>query len=252
MVTKNVLIIGCGEVGSALLQIEEEHNNRCVVLEKDTKPTLGMLDTNFDVCHINIPYTHDFENVIMSYMEMFKTPPNLVVINSTVPVGTTRNVAASTDLCVVHSPICGVHPNLYDGIKTFVKFVGGPTDVATLVAEHFNSIGIQTYYCGKYENSELAKLLSTTYYNWCIQFARLANDVCNKTETDFDKVYSAFNKEYNSGYTTLGKRNVVRPILYPPKVEIGGHCIVPNTYLLPPSELKDLITTLNMRVKTAC
>ena len=30
----------------------------------------------------------------------------------------------------------------------------------------------------------------------------------------------------------LGKKNVIRPVLFPPDKGIGGHCVVPNTEIL--------------------
>ena len=53
-----------------------------------------------------------------------------------------------------------------------------------------------------------------------------------RNEVDFEKAVTDFNKTYNKGYTKLGKKNVVRPVLYPPLKKISGHCILPNTEIL--------------------
>ena len=91
----------------------------------------------------------------------------------------------------------------------------------------------------------MSKILSTTYYNWNIQFCRLVKEICEEYDLDFDSVYNHFNKTYNEGYTELDMKNVVRPILYPPKGKVGGHCQLPNIELLPEGELKKIMKELN-------
>jgi len=54
-----------------------------------------------------------------------------------------------------------------------------------------------------------------------------------------------WNKQYNDGYTKLGKSNVVRPVLTPPSGKIGGHCVSQNFELLPEGKLKKVIKELN-------
>ena len=90
-----------------------------------------------------------------------------------------------------------------------------------------------------WKNGELAKLLDTTYYGYNILFAKYVNEMCQENDLDFDNVYTKPNKTYNSGYTELGKTNVIRPVLTPPDGEIGGHCVTQNFKLLPAGKLKD-------------
>ena len=40
-----------------------------------------------------------------------------------------------------------------------------------------------------------------------------------------------YNQTYNEEYTTLNKSNVIRPVLVGGE-KIGGHCIIPNSYIL--------------------
>ena len=49
---------------------------------------------------------------------------------------------------------------------------------------------------------------------------------------DFDAVATEFNETYNDGYTKLGKKNVIRPVLFVDDKPIGGHCIIPNAKIL--------------------
>ena len=65
---------------------------------------------------------------------------------------------------VVHSPVRGVHPYLFEGLKTFVKYVGAEDKKAGEMAKkHFESLGIKTKLVYPAKTSELAKLFCTTY-----------------------------------------------------------------------------------------
>ena len=62
-----------------------------------------------------------------------------------------------------------------------------------------------------------------------------------------------FNKTYNEGYKKIGKKNVIRPVLYPPKGGITGHCVIPNAKILRKrfkSRALDLILDYDPRKKT--
>jgi hypothetical protein len=57
--------------------------------------------------------------IVKIYKESFDS--NIVIIHSTVSVGTTKKCGDD----FVHSPIRGKHLNLEEGIKTFTKFFSG-------------------------------------------------------------------------------------------------------------------------------
>ncbi len=240
---KNILLIGEGEVGSAIKRIEEEAGNAVHILDLkyETKPAPGSIA--FDVCHVNVPYSQKFISIIVDYVKNYK--PKIVIINSTVPVGTTDKILKKIKCPAVHSPIRGIHPQLYEGVKTFSKIIGGPAEDCRLADEHLKSIGLNTMIYKSTKESELAKVLCTTYYGWCILFAKQVNYMCQKHGLDYNNVYKDFNASYNEGYTRLGKTNVVRPVLTPPEGLIGGHCIGSNFELLPKSKLKKFAKKLN-------
>ena len=56
--------------------------------------------------------------------------------------------------------------------------------------------------------------------------------ICKKEKVNFDDVATEFNKTYNEGYSKLGMKNVIRPVLFAPEGGIGGHCVVPNAKIL--------------------
>lgn len=240
---KNILLIGEGEVGSAIKRIEEEAGNAVHILDLkyEAKPIPDSVI--FDVCHVNIPYSQKFIGIVADYMKSYR--PKLVIINSTVPVGTTDKVKRKIKRATVHSPIRGIHPQLYEGVKTFTKIIGGSAEDCRLADEHLKSICLNTAIYNSAKESELAKVLCTTYYGWCILFAKQVNYMCQKHGLDYNNVYRDFNASYNDGYAKLGKPNVVRPILIPPEGLIGGHCVGSNFELLPKSKLKKFAKKLN-------
>jgi len=186
-----------------------------------------------DVLHVAIPFNKDFIDEVLNAIDKIK--PSLVIINSTVPVGTTRKIKEKIpfDISVVHSPVIGIHPYLVKSLKTFKKIIGANTNSEYKKAkEEFNSIEIETVKFNSTEESELAKLLSTTYYGLIISFMEKVYDLCEKYNLSFENVYEKFNSIYNTGYKLLGKNEVVRPILKYMGKGIGGHCITSNAYIL--------------------
>ena len=134
---------------------------------------------------------------------------------------------------VVHSPVRGVHPNLYEGIKTFVKYIGADNKkAAELAKNHLESLGIKTEVFFPSCTTEIGKLLDTTYYGLCIAWHGEMKKICDKFGVDFRSAVTEFNETYNDGYLKLGKVNVIRPVLFSPQNGIGGHCIVTNVEIL--------------------
>ncbi|HNW96452.1 MAG TPA: hypothetical protein PLQ44_00120 [Candidatus Paceibacterota bacterium] len=215
------LIIGAGEIGKALQRVLKPHG---IVDIRDVKSSEEE-DRYYDVLHICYPAIKKFVQVTKKYIKQYK--PQLVIIHSTVAVGTTRKIAPFA----VHSPVRGVHPHLEEGIGTFVKYFGG--EKSKEAAKIFSVLGILVQVFPEPETCELLKILDTTYYGWNIVFAKEAERICQKLNLKFEDVYVDPNISYNEGYRKLGKPNVVRPVLVPMAGKIGGHCVIPNCKLFP-------------------
>lgn len=213
------LVVGSGEVGTAVFNVLAGHYSSVSKRDK-----VSDLVGRFDVMHVCLPSLKDFVGVAKKYIKEYK--PRLVIVHSTVPVGTTKKIAPFA----VHSPIRGVHPHLEKGIRTFVKYFGGAK--AKQAAKIFSDMGIRTQVFRNSEATELGKILDTTYYGWNIIFAKEVARICGRLHLDFDEVYTIPNLEYNEGYRKLGRGNVARPVLKAMKGKIGGHCIIPNCELL--------------------
>lgn len=219
------IIIGLGEVGTAIKEVfEEAHGygfyDDWAGVDKDG--SFGNLEKPFDVMHVCIPYSKNFKKIVLEYKEKFK--PQYTIIHSTVPVGT------STDLIALHSPIRGIHPKLKDGVKTFPKFIGGPT--ASELADYFRKANIKVIIFDNPETTEALKLFDTEYYRTCIEFAHRVKKYCDKHGLNFSEVYTIPNMTYNEGYTKLDHPEYVRPVLQPIMTKIGGHCLLPNKELI--------------------
>ena len=150
-------------------------------------------------------------------------------------MGTTDSIKKKIPLnCgIVHSPVRGVHPNIYEGIKSFVKYIGADDEESSEKAEtHLKSLGLNARVLSGSKESEMGKLLDTTYYGLVIAWHGEMNKLCKEYKVNFDEAVTEFNKTYNEGYTKLGKHNVVRPVLYPPNPKIGGHCVINNAKIL--------------------
>jgi hypothetical protein len=215
------IIIGKGEVGRAL------HN---ILGGEIMDKMLGGYSNSFeyDVIHICFPYSDKFIDEVDRYQKLFN--PKYTIIHSTVPVGTSRACGA------IHSPIRGIHPELEEGIRTFVKFLGG--DQSSEVADIFRKKGIKVMLFDDQETTEALKLFDTEYYRACIEFAHRVKDYCDKNKLNYAEVYTLPNITYNEGYDKLGHKEFIRPVLEPIIKKIGGHCILENSKLIELSEKK--------------
>lgn len=191
--------------------------------------------TRYGVLHCCLPYSDRFEFLLGEYIDLHGIPGALVIVHSTVPLGTTAKVLTSA----VHSPIRGVHPNIANGIRTFVKYFGGPR--AKDAAKIFKAL-CPTKTTELAATTEALKLWDTTYYGWNIVFEKAVNAYCEEHGLDFDIVYAHANNTYNLGFEKLGNTDVQRPVLQHKPGPIGGHCVLPNAELLG-GDVADFILT---------
>lgn len=209
------LVIGLGQIGTAIQKIlgADGHD----IYKHAPQPK-----SEYDVLHICIPYTQSFDSFVEVYKNTFK--PKLVIIHSTVPIGTSKRLNA------VHSPCRGIHPNLEQGIRTFTKFFGGKD--AEVASEIFSQLGIPVQVTKDSDTTEALKLWDTTIYGWNIILEKEIHKFCKEKGLDFNVVYTQANTTYNEGYEKLGKPEYKKYILKHYNEKIGGHCVIPNLDLL--------------------
>lgn len=226
-----IKILGFGEIGSSIKKIYEVAGWPDEVAVKEINYQIGPIAG--DLLHVCIPWSRELfiPSVIFNAREC---GCRYVVIHSTVAPGTTRMIQEQLPgQVVVHSPVTGVHPNLEAGIKTFPRWIGcdGREQEVRAICRHFYHIGIRDFCVVPPETTELLKLMCTTYYGVCIAFHAEMKRIMDYEGVDYDH-FIEWNKQYNQGYTELGKHNVVRPVFPVLDLPIGGHCVVPNAAIL--------------------
>lgn len=227
-------ILGYGEVGKSLARFYQ-NKKKFDLLLKDLKfDEFGQ--QKIDILNVAISYFSEKQFISAVTGVIKKNKPALTIIHSTIVPGTTKKLIQKTKTKIVHSPVRGVHPKLYEGIKTFVKFIGTENfKTGKLAEKHFKEIGIKNVkILMPTVVTELNKLIDTTYYAHCIVFTDYVEQIFKKYKVPF-RTFQEFNLSYNEGYKKLGKLNVVRPTLYPPSKtgrKIGGHCQIPNAKIL--------------------
>ncbi len=209
------VIIGAGEIGTALDNILKQYYETFLTNERDFKME------GIEILHICFPYSDEFVSEVKRYQELYK--PKYTVIHSTVPVGTSKGLNA------IHSPVIGLHPFLEESIKTFTKYLGGKE--AGDVADYFRKANIKVYITDKSETTELMKLLSTTKFGLDIEYTKEVKRLCDRYKVPYE-AWTLWNDTYNKGYEKLGYPEYKRPQLIPIMKKIDGHCIIPNLDLL--------------------
>jgi hypothetical protein len=225
------LVIGLGQIGTAIRDILDAD---CVDLSKDKS---NFEERNYEVLHICFSYGNEFVSTVQEYQLRFS--PKITIIHSTVPVGTSEKLFA------VHSPCRGIHPNLKEGILTFVKYFGG--EKAEEAACYFNDCGIRTHTHPASRNTEAMKLWDTTIYGWNIILEKMIFAYCKENNLDFDLVYTKANESYNEGYEKLGHAEYKKYILKHIDGKIGGHCVMNNLDLLE-SEISTIVKSYNSKL----
>ncbi|MBT4935419.1 Gfo/Idh/MocA family oxidoreductase [Candidatus Woesearchaeota archaeon] len=219
---KNVLIVGFGEIGKSMYNVIDE-TKKFTLFKKDVEPL--ELHQEIDVMHVCVPFFDNFVDIVSEYINQYK--PKLTIINSTVQPGITNQIFAKTNALIVHSPVRGRHPNLEGGIKRFIKFIGPTTEEAGKRAkEHFDECNVTSEVLTSATNTELGKLLSTTYYAANIAFHQEMNRICGHFGAEFTESVTRFNETCTMDID----HKIPRPVMFPGV--IGGHCLMPNIEIL--------------------
>jgi UDP-N-acetyl-D-mannosaminuronate dehydrogenase len=230
---ETVLVVGLGEIGRTLFELLKEKEDFTVHgLDLDeTKMRAARQDPRklpkqVDAMHICLPCKDqdNFVTTVASYAKQFK--PKLLIINSTVPPGTTKKAQQRCKCLVAHSPARGVHESpahMKWEMKRWTKYVGGAdAKAAEATCKHFEKMGLKVKTLKSCAETELAKLFETTYRAWMIACFQEMHRISRSFEADFDDVVDFLEDTH--------RVRLDRPIMFPGY--IGGHCLIPNTELL--------------------
>jgi UDP-N-acetyl-D-mannosaminuronate dehydrogenase len=230
---ETVLVVGLGEIGRTLFELLKEKSRFTVYgldLDKTkmraTSQDVSKLPQEVDTMHICLPCKNQdkFVATVTNYANQFK--PKLLIINSTVPPGTTMKVQQSCTCLVAHSPARGVHKSpehMRWEMRRWTKYVGGAdAKAAEAACKHFEKLGLKVKTLKSCAETELAKLFETTYRAWMIACFQEMHRISRAFDADFDDVVDFLEDTH--------RVRLDRPIMFPGF--IGGHCLIPNTELL--------------------
>ena len=231
MVEPIVLVVGLGEIGGSLFELLKESRKFEVYgwdVDKEKMQDIqqGDLPKEVDVLHIcyRCSDQKEFVNTTVDYVMRFR--PELTIINSTVPPGTTEKVYTLSRGRVVHSPARGMHKSREDMkryLLSLTKYMGGVDGKSTeLARRHFEKMGLKTKILKGPAETELAKLFETTYRAWMIACFQEMHRISRRFGADFDQVTDFLEDDHRMRFD--------RPIHFPGV--IGGHCLIPNAELL--------------------
>lgn len=260
MKVKEIIIVGLGEVGYCWFKVVSNIDANILGIDiSKTKKINKNKISGKSIMHICLPFFKNFEKIASSYIKKYK--PDLVIINTSCKVGVTRKIYKLTNVSITHIPVRGVHPNIDKGIKTFVNAIGPVNKKSEkLTKDYLKKLKIKYDVFNNPEETEMAKLLDTSYYGWNILFSKQVHDLCKEYNLDYKNVYKKFNETYNKGYIELGKKNVIRSVLIPPQVfnrkigindnKINGHCVRANLEILKsmkkPKKIKFIDYAINL------
>jgi UDP-N-acetyl-D-mannosaminuronate dehydrogenase len=240
---ESVLVIGLGEVGRPLYELLNESGNFVVYAYDQDEAKMSKVGQNkkdipktVNVMHICIPCVDraKFINIVTAYANQFK--PELMIIDSTVVPGTTKELSKRCKCLIAHSPIRGVHQSLEHmkwELKRWTKYVGGASAEAGEAARrHLEKMGLKTKTMKSCAETELAKLFETTYRVWMITCFQEMHRISRHFETDFDDTLDFLEDTH--------RVRLDRPVMFPGV--IGGHCLIPNIQLLSASYDSSLLT----------
>lgn len=226
------LVLGAGEVGRALYKVLSdqygEGENGVAIQD------LGGSEVKANVLHICYPYsqrsvqhkgcsapdhldsfTQSVQHDVQDHQDEVKSS-GLVIIHSTVPVGTCDARGW------VHSPVRGRHPQLVDGLMSFVKHFGG--ERAAEAAEWFDACNIVTMIHDRARDTEAGKLWELVQYGMQIRIEKAIHEWCERNGVSFKVAYTLFAETYNDGYARRHPE-FVRPVIAHMPGPIGGHCV---------------------------
>lgn len=223
-----VLVVGLGEVGSAVYRIAVKSGAHDVFgYDVDPAKAVNRLEDipgPVDYLHVCIPFKDmdGFVGSVARYVEALGA--GLVIVHSTVAPGTTRRMSRDLGIPVAFSPVRGKHPHLERHMLFWPKWVAAePPEALGQAAEHLRSLGFKVKaYKGAPETLELAKLVETVYRALMIAWWQETHRIAREVGADVVTV-----AEFVGEVHEVLKD---RPVFYPGV--IGGHCLIPNTRIL--------------------
>ncbi|MEK0325379.1 MAG: hypothetical protein QQN63_06705, partial [Nitrosopumilus sp.] len=103
--------------------------------------------------------------------------------------------------------------------------------------DYYKKLGLTTKISTSSRETELAKLLETTYYGLMISWFQEIDRICDNLGVNFDEV-----SDFIGRITDESKGKHMRPIFKPGF--IGGHCVIPNAKILSKAYSSDFVDAI--------
>jgi len=159
-------------------------------------------------------------------------PDDLVVLRSTVPVGTTRNIVLpilselsglkpGLEYYLAYAPERTVEGRAIPEIREIPQVVGGYDEKSAMLVERlFREVTSTIIDVGSLESAEMVKILNNTFRDVKFGYANEMALICKELGLDMVKIVTAA----NLGYT--------RDRIPVPSPGVGGACLTKDPYLL--------------------
>ena len=225
------------EVG--LESLLKHHINKKFTVETDIKRA----KSDVYIVAVNTPVEN--KKVIMTYLEgatkslgAVLKPHDLVILRSTVPVGTCKNVCipilekesglrAGEEFHLAFAPERTVEGKALEELKTLPQIIGGfnktSLDLTTKLFDQLTKVIVPV---ANLEAAEMAKLLNNTFRDLSFAYANEIAQVCDAFNINSFEVINAANNGY--------PRNKI-PL---PSPGVGGACLTKDPYILADSSRK--------------
>lgn len=214
----NPLVVGCGEIGTAIAQCYARNNIQCVAHDPDQGATA--LVAEYSIVHVCVP-----AEAVPDAVKLCNTDAVVVVHSTTLPG--TCDALRQTHRHLVHAPVEGRHPMISEYLTRWAMPVSGSPEGVYAAVAHLRRAGIPaSIQPGSCKTTELAKHLSTLRLGWDVAFMRMAYRICEAEGVPFAQVYTEFTRAYNTVYAPEGK---ARPVLSADRGVSTSHCCGPNS-----------------------
>jgi len=179
-------IVGYGTVGNAQAYLLRKLGHEVYIFDPYLFPDIKSPERNVDISFICTP---DFavENAIRNLIE--NKVDGLVVIKSTVPIGTTEELSKKFKIHICHNPEFLREAHAYEDVMNPDRIVIGQCcpEHGKLLISLYSPLKKPIYVTSS-KTSETVKLLSNSYLAMLITFWNEANELCKQLGLDIREV----------------------------------------------------------------
>ena len=187
---------------------------------------------------VDVNKTPNTRFLLSSLKDISRTirPGNLIIIRSTVGLGTTRNIIipelerltqlkVGKDIFVSFSPERTVQGNALYEIENLPQLVSGfSSDCLYKSIDFWRQISNSVIQLDSLEACELAKLANNSYRDLTFAFANGLSQICSNYQIDSAKLINSINEGYP------------RSLIPKPSPGVGGYCLTKDPYILSSSK----------------